>query len=80
MPPLPRGTCIACARDVAMRNSGVAREHRHYKTGRKCPGSSMRSRQRIDEKADATNPERRVAAAPPVVLLRPPSEPVPPHV
>lgn len=77
MPPLPRGTCIACARDVAMRNSGVTREHKHYKTGRLCPGSSMRSRERIDEKADATEPERKVARATPAVLLRPATEPVP---
>ncbi len=74
MPPLPRGTCIACARDVAMRNSGVTREHKHYKTGRLCPGSSMRSRERIDEKADATEPERKVARATPIVLLRPKGE------
>ncbi len=73
---LPTGTCIACARDVAMRNSGVTREHKHYKTGRLCPGALMRSRERIDEKADATEPERKVARAAPVVLLRPVSEPV----
>jgi hypothetical protein len=61
-----------------MRNSGVTREHKHYKTGRLCPGASMRSRERIDEKADASKQERRVAGTSPIVLLRPASEPVPP--
>jgi len=60
-----------------MRNSGVTREHKHYKTGRLCPGASMRSRERIDEKADATEAERKVAGRQPIVLLRPESEPVP---
>jgi hypothetical protein len=78
---LPRGTCIVCGQDVAMRNNGVTREHRKRidpkLVGGKCSGSAMRSRERIDAKADASVAEREAAAASPVVLLRPASEPVP---
>lgn len=74
MAPLPRGTCIACAREVAMRTNGVTREHQHYRTGKKCPGSAKRSREEIDVGADPTTRERVLARTTPIVLLRAPGE------
>lgn len=78
---LPRGTCIACRRDVAMRSNGVTREHRvrvgPKLAGKKCRGSAMRSREEIDKRADATEAERKVARESPIVLLRPKTEPAP---
>lgn len=74
MPPLPRGTCIACRRDVALRTNRTAREHQALVGKRKCPGTAMRSREEIDRAGDATEAEREVAQKPPVVLLAPVSE------
>lgn len=47
MPPLPRGKCPDCHRDVAVRAGGEAREHQVYNrtTGRyeKCGGSGKKA-------------------------------------
>ncbi len=60
MPPLPRGTCLVCRRQVAMRNDGVTREHRPTPDHpRICRGSAMRSLETLEAEPDTvTEPER----------------------
>ena len=58
MPALPRGTCLACRKDVAMRNTGTLREHAAA-SGLKCPGSNMRPLESLEAEPDTiTLPER----------------------
>jgi len=68
MPPLPRGTCISCARSVAMRTSGVVREHRATpRGGHVCRGASMRSKEEIERSGSLTSAELEVAEEIPFV-------------
>lgn len=64
MPPLPRGTCIRCRKSVALRSSGVTREHKIARVGgpKLCPGTSMRPLEAfIANPTRVTDNERRVA-------------------
>lgn len=44
MPPLPRGKCTVCGRDVALRKGNLVREHRAYGDYPVCPGSGKPAR------------------------------------
>jgi hypothetical protein len=64
MPPLPKGTCIRCRKTVALRTSGVIREHTIARVDgpKRCPGVSMRPLEALKAKpALVTDNERRVA-------------------
>lgn len=64
MPPLPKGTCIRCRKTVALRTSGVTREHKIARVGgpRQCPGVAFRPLEALIAKPSlVTDNERRVA-------------------
>jgi hypothetical protein len=52
MPPLPRGTCLACRKSVALRTTGTLREHRHDSDGSLCPGRNMRPLEALEAAPD----------------------------
>lgn len=64
MTPLPRGTCIRCRKSVALRTSGVIREHKIARIGgpKMCPGCSFRPLEELQNRPHTvTDNERRVA-------------------